>query len=71
MQDKGGRPKLKAFIETPKGSELRTRYDERTFEFKGSFRVSSPYPYNYGFIVGTDFGAEDCIDCYGLSEREM
>lgn len=62
---------MKAFVETLKGSTKRTRYDETTFKFKESFEVDFPYPYDYGFIIGTNKKQNDCIDCYILSNTEL
>lgn len=32
-----------------------------------SFEVDYEYPFDYGFIVGTNRNQENCIDCYVLS----
>ena len=60
---------MNAFIETLQNSDIRTRYDENTFQRKDSIKVSSPYPYAYGFIVGSNKNYEDCLDCYVLSNQ--
>ena len=62
---------MKAFIETSKGSYIRTRYDEKTFRFKESFEIKYKYPFDYGFIIGTNNTNKDCIDCYILSHNRI
>jgi inorganic pyrophosphatase len=62
---------MNVFIETLKNSDMRTRYDETTFQRKGTFKVSSPYPYAYGFIVGSNKKGEDCLDCYVLTDKPL
>jgi inorganic pyrophosphatase len=62
---------MKVFLETEKGSKTRTRYDERAFKPKESFEVGYPYPYDYGFIIGTNKKMNDCIDCYIISEQKL
>jgi inorganic pyrophosphatase len=67
-QTPGGN-EMNAFIESVQYSDIRTRYDENTFQRKESFKVSSPYPYAYGFIVGSNQNNEDCLDCYILTNQ--
>jgi inorganic pyrophosphatase len=62
---------MKVFIETLKNSDMRTRYDEATFQRKGAFNVSSPYPYAYGFIIESNKKGEDCLDCYILTHETL
>jgi inorganic pyrophosphatase len=62
---------MNVFIETLKNSDARTRYDEHTFQRKESFKISSQYPYAYGFIIGSHTKDEDCIDCYVLTNETL
>lgn len=62
---------MRVFIETLRGSTTRTRYDESTYAKKESFGIREPYPYDYGFIVGTNRNAEDCIDCYVVTGERL
>lgn len=62
---------MKVFIETVRGSTVRTRYDEATFVKKESFDIRYRYPYDYGFIIGTNKKSEDCIDCYVITEERL
>lgn len=61
---------MNVFIETLKNSNTRTRYHESTFQRKGSFKINSQYPYDYGFIIGSD-REHDCIDCYVLTNETL
>ncbi len=62
---------MQVFIEALKNSDLRTRYDETTFQRQEAFKVSSPYPYAYGFIMGSNKKGEDCLDCYVLTDETL
>jgi inorganic pyrophosphatase len=62
---------MNVFIETLKNSDMRTRYDESTFQRKRSFKVSYPYPYAYGFIIGSNKKDEECLDCYVLTNETL
>ena len=60
---------MNVFIETLRSSDTRTRYHESTFQRKESFKINSQYPYDYGFIIGSNRKHEDCIDCYVLTNE--
>lgn len=62
---------MRVFIETVRGATTRNRYDEATFLRKESFSIRHAYPYDYGFIVGTNKITEDCIDCYVITEERL
>jgi inorganic pyrophosphatase len=53
------------------GSRDKKRYDEKTLEYKGTSRISLPYPYPYGFILGTSAEDGDSVDCYLITHEEM
>ena len=55
---------IQVLIEAEAGSRAKNRYDEKTLEYKGTGHVSRPYPYPYGFILGTQGEDGDCVDCY-------
>jgi inorganic pyrophosphatase len=63
--------KIEVFVENEEGSFIRKRYDEKTFKLKEEFNVENPYPYNYGFVIGTKENNGDAIDCYILSEKPL
>ena len=58
---------IKVLIQVEAGSRDKHFYDERTLEYKETRRGSQPYPYAYGFIIGTSAEDGDCVDCYLLS----
>lgn len=60
---------MKAFIESVKGSNTRSRYDELSFKVRESFALPCPYPYDYGFIPGTAMEDGDCLDCFVVSSH--
>lgn len=62
---------LQIFIENKAGSCSKNEYDPRTLSHLGSSPVSLPYPYPYGFVVGTVAGDGDSVDCFVLTETEL
>ena len=59
---------IRVLIEAEAGSQKKNRYDERTLEYKGTGQVSQPYPYPYGFILGTRGADGDSVDCYLITK---
>jgi len=62
---------VKVCIEVVAGSRDKNFYDERTLEYKETRQVSQPYPYPYGFIIGTRGQDGDSIDCYIITRDEL
>jgi inorganic pyrophosphatase len=62
---------MNVFIETLQGSDSRTRYDDTTLERGRTVKINSRYPYAYGFIIASNRGQEECIDCYVLTEEVL
>jgi inorganic pyrophosphatase len=62
---------IKVFIEAEAGSCNKNRYNEKTLEYKGVSRISWPYPYPYGFIVGTSAEDGDNLDCYLITKDTL
>ena len=46
-------------------------YKERILEYLETRRVSKPYPYPYGFIIGTSAADGDCVDCYLITSDKL
>lgn len=63
--------RIKVFIAVEKGARERHLYDERTLEYQGARQSSLPYPYPYGFILGTRAQDQDCVDCYVITEDSL
>lgn len=59
--------RLRVFIENEAGSRRKNIYDERTLRYQRTVEVSRPYPFPYGFVIGTRSGDGDCVDCFVLT----
>ncbi len=55
---------IQVLIQVAAGSCDRRIYKESTLEYLETRHGSHPYPYPYGFIVGTNAEDGDCVDCY-------
>jgi inorganic pyrophosphatase len=62
---------IKVCVQVEAGSCEKRLYDERTLEFKETRRVSRPYPYPYGFILGTRAPDGDSVDCYLITRARL
>ena len=62
---------MQVFIENEAGSREKRSYDERSLRLVKTAPVSAPYPFPYGFIVGTLSGDGDAVDCFVLTRRRL
>ena len=62
---------LQVLIQVAAGSCDRKYYDERTLEYLETRHGSRPYPYPYGFIIGTSAADGDCVDCYLITSDKV
>lgn len=62
---------IKVCIQVAAGSRERHRYNEKTLEYKGTSQASLPYPYPYGFILGTNGADGDNLDCYLITRERL
>ena len=62
---------LKVLIQVAGGSTDRRIYNERTLEYKETRKGTLPYPYPYGFILGTWSEDEACVDCYIITQESL
>ena len=62
---------IKVLIQIESGSRDRYLYNEKTLELKGRTRMSRPFPYPYGFVIGTSATDGDCVDCYIISKDTL
>jgi len=62
---------IKVLIQVDGGSTERRIYNERTLEHKETQQVSRPYPYPYGFILGTRSEDGDSVDCYIITHESL
>ncbi len=57
------------FIEAEAGSCDKHDYDEKSLEYRGCRTAVAPFPYPYGFILGTLTEEEDGVDCYLITDE--
>ncbi len=62
---------IKMLIQVEAGSRDKKLYNEKTLEYKGTNRNSLPYPYPYGFIIGTSAADGESVDCYLITNDKM
>jgi inorganic pyrophosphatase len=62
---------IKVCVQVAAGSREKHRYNEKTLEYKGTSRVSRPYPYPYGFILETSGADGDNVDCYLITHERL
>ena len=62
---------IQVCIEVAAGSCERHVYNEKTLEYKGTRRASRPYPYAYGFILGTRAADGGNVDCYLITDERL
>ena len=56
------------FIQNEAGSDRKNYHNEKTLEWQRVATVSHPYPFPYGFILGTS-AADGCnVDCFVLTD---
>ncbi|MDP3985593.1 MAG: inorganic diphosphatase [bacterium] len=60
---------IKVFIENERGSKQKNLFHEKTLEYQKTVEVSRPYPYPYGFVIGTTSGDGDNLDCFVLTDQ--
>lgn len=62
---------MRVFIENEAGRNRKNTFDERTLAHLGTVEVSRPYPYPYGFVIGTRGGDGDAVDCFVLTATQL
>ena len=62
---------MQVLIQVAADSCDRSVYNERTLEYIETRHGSLPYPYPYGFIVGTSAADGDCLDCYLITRDKV
>jgi inorganic pyrophosphatase len=62
---------IEVFVEVEAGSCDRHLYDEKNFEYKGKRQISHPYPYPYGFILGTTTADGGGVDSYIITKDRL
>jgi inorganic pyrophosphatase len=62
---------IQMLIQVAAGSCDRNIYNEKTLEYLETRRGSQPYPYPYGFIIGTSAEDGGCVDCYLITSDRL
>lgn len=62
---------MKVFIENESGSDKKNIFNEKTLEYKKTYKVSRIYPYPYGFILDTTSGDGDNLDCFIITNQQL
>ena len=63
--------RIKVFVQNEAGSNLKNHHDEKTLTFRFAEHVSRPYPFPYGFVVGTTAQDGCNLDCYLITRRDI
>ena len=62
---------INVFIESEAGSTQGHKYDAQTLQLRRSFTAAAPYPFPYGFVVGTRSEDGKGLDCYILTSQPL
>lgn len=62
---------INVLIESEAGATQGHTYDPQTLQLRRSFTVASPYPFPYGFIIGTSSEDGEGLDCYILTSKPL
>jgi inorganic pyrophosphatase len=62
---------IQMMVQVTSGESDRRLYNERTLEYQGTRPGSQPYPYPYGFIIGTSAEDGACVDCYLITKDKV
>ena len=62
---------IRVFVQNEAGSTRKNYHDEKMLAFQHSQVVPHPYPFPYGFVIGTDAGDGGNVDCYVITNRVL
>lgn len=63
--------RIKVFVQNEAGSNLKNHYYERTLTFLFAEHVTLPYPFPYGFVIGTT-ALDGCnLNCNVITGRDI
>lgn len=62
---------IQVLIQVEAGSRDKNFYNEKTLEYRETRRGFQPYPYPYGFILGTSAEDGDAVDCYLITKDKL
>jgi len=66
-----GQVKLKIFIQNEAGANQKHYHNEKTLEWLRSAEIARPYPFPYGFIIGTTSADGDNLDCFVITAQRL
>jgi len=59
------------FVQNEAGSKQKNYHNEKTLQYLVTKSVSRPYPYPYGFIVGTTASDGYNLDCFVITDQPL
>ena len=62
---------IRVLIQVEGGSRDRRLYNEKTLEYRETRRMPQPFPYPYGFVIGTSAEDGDAVDCYIITKDRL
>src|SRR5262245_61091963 len=62
---------IKMLVQVEAGSHDKNLYNEKTLELQGTSQISLPYPYPYGFVIGTNAADGENVDCYLITNEKI
>ena len=62
---------MRVFVQNEAGSDQKNYHDEKTLVWQRRVTVSLPYPYPYGFVIGTTGEDGYNVDCFVLTTEEI
>jgi len=62
---------IEVFVDVEAGSRDKKLYDEQTHQYRETRRVMLPYPFPYGFVLGTRCDDGEGVDCYILTSDRL
>ncbi|MBI4480691.1 MAG: inorganic diphosphatase [Acidobacteria bacterium] len=63
--------RITVFVQNEAGSNQKNYHNEKTLEYLSTKPVSRPYPYPYGFIVGTTARDGYNLDCFVITGQPL
>lgn len=63
--------RFEVFVENPAGATTKIHHDEERLVPLFEEKVSWPYPYAYGFVLGVPSGDGDCLDVFVISDNAI
>lgn len=62
---------IRVFVQNEAGSTQKRLYDEKRLIHLRTVEVLRPYPFPYGFVIGTTSDDGDNLDCFVLTIRPL